>query len=104
MAPCEGVDYLDRNMKEYLGIPRKGFFDNENVSVIGLMFELFSKTGTSTWVRFSTEQCREFAKQLQSIGRRWNGFSCISLQKLRRHQITFDKAATRRRSLEPTKG
>jgi hypothetical protein len=68
MATSLGVDYLDRNIKDHLDIPKKCFFDREDSSSIGLMFELFSQTGTSTWVSLwlaatgvSISQCNIFA-------------------------------------------
>ena len=54
MAPGYGVDFLDKDLDKHLDRPREAFFDNEDSSVLGLMFEIFSKMGTSTWVNFPT--------------------------------------------------
>lgn len=56
MAPGPGLDFLDVDLENHLSRPKDAFFDNEDSSVIGLMFELFSKTGTSTWVSFLQEE------------------------------------------------
>lgn len=50
MAGGPGLDFLDAKLKEHLSRPADTFYDNDDSSVIGLMFELFAKTGTSTWV------------------------------------------------------
>jgi hypothetical protein len=55
MAPAPGLDYLDVDLQEHLDRPRAAFFDNEHASVIGLMFELFAKSGTSTWHKKSVD-------------------------------------------------
>jgi hypothetical protein len=54
MAPMPGLDFQDADLDQHLDAPKEAFFDNEHASVIGLMFELFSKTGTATWVSIST--------------------------------------------------
>lgn len=50
MAGGPGLDFLDAKLNEHLNRPADTFYDNDDGSVIGLMFELFAKTGTSTWV------------------------------------------------------
>ena len=53
MAARPGVDFLDKNLMKHLERPNDVFYDDEDASAIGLMFELFAKTGTSTWVSSS---------------------------------------------------
>jgi len=43
MAPGPGVDFLDVHLEKHLDRPKDAFFDNEDCSAIGLMFELFPK-------------------------------------------------------------
>ena len=50
MAASGGVGYIDRHLNDYLDLPSQAQADNEECSILGLMFELFSKTGTATWV------------------------------------------------------
>jgi hypothetical protein len=60
MAPMPGLDFLDADLDQHLDAPKEAFFDNEHASVIGLMFELFSKTGTATWVSIRTPYRRVY--------------------------------------------
>lgn len=46
-----GVDYIDRDLDQYLKLPSAAQADNEDGSMLGLLFEIFSQTGTSTWYR-----------------------------------------------------
>jgi len=55
MAPMPGLDFQDADLDQHLDAPKEAFFDNEHASVVGLMFELFSKTGTATWYKKSVE-------------------------------------------------
>jgi hypothetical protein len=50
MAPGLGIDFLDKDLKTRLDIPRDVFYNYEDVSAVGLLMKLFSQTGTSTWV------------------------------------------------------
>jgi hypothetical protein len=49
-SPGPAHDYLDADLVQHLKIPKEAFYDHEHSSVVGLMQEIFAKTGTSTWV------------------------------------------------------
>jgi hypothetical protein len=51
MAPGLGIDFLDKDLKSHLDIPRDVFYDYEDVSAVGLLMKLFEPSGTSTWVK-----------------------------------------------------
>jgi hypothetical protein len=53
MAPGLGIDFLDKDFKTHLDIPRDVFYNYEDVSAIGLLMKLFSPKGTSTWVNIT---------------------------------------------------
>jgi hypothetical protein len=49
MSPDLGVDYLDKDMGEYLEYPRDRRLESEEASVLGFMWKRFRKSGTHTW-------------------------------------------------------
>lgn len=50
MCANGGIDYIDRLLDERIDKPGDSAFEDEDGSMIGLLFELFMKTGSSSWV------------------------------------------------------
>ncbi|KAI9856863.1 MAG: hypothetical protein M1824_005237 [Vezdaea acicularis] len=55
MSPAAGINYLDKNMNDYLKEPPHCRFDNEHTSAIGNVWKEFSNTGTDTWHKKTVE-------------------------------------------------
>ena len=51
LSPMCGVNYLDKNMSKYLSEPLDAWFDNDDASAVGHVFQAFAEQGTSTWYR-----------------------------------------------------
>jgi hypothetical protein len=45
------VDYIDLDLDEHLRLPSEAQAENENCSILGLLFEMFSGSGTATWYK-----------------------------------------------------
>lgn len=52
MSAPGGVDYIDLNLNEHLDLSIEAQAENEECSMTGLLFEIFSQTGNATWVSF----------------------------------------------------
>ena len=55
LSPMAGVNYLDKDMTQYLSDPLDAMFDNDNASAVGHVFQAFAEQGTRTWHRRTTE-------------------------------------------------
>jgi hypothetical protein len=49
MSSASGVNYLDKNLGEYLNYSKDGRIESEEASVIGFLLKRFAKSGTRTW-------------------------------------------------------
>lgn len=55
LCPAVGVDYLDKDMDQYLLNSSRCVYDNEHASAITQVFEQFKHTGTDLWHQKSVE-------------------------------------------------
>jgi hypothetical protein len=55
MSPDLGVDYLDKNLGEYLNYPRDRRIESEEASVLGFMWKRFRTSGTHAWHKPTVE-------------------------------------------------
>ncbi|KAL8823570.1 MAG: hypothetical protein Q9191_005733, partial [Dirinaria sp. TL-2023a] len=55
LSPMAGVNYLDKNLSQYLSEPLDAMFDNDDASAVGHVFQAFAEKGTRTWHRRTTE-------------------------------------------------
>jgi hypothetical protein len=55
MSPDLGVDYLDKDLGDYLKYPRDRRLESEEASVLGFLWKRFRKSGTHTWHRPTVE-------------------------------------------------
>ena len=55
LSPMAGVNYLDKNFKRHLSEPLDAFFDNDDASAVGHVFQAFAEQGTKTWHRKTVE-------------------------------------------------
>ena len=81
LCPAVGIDYLDKDMPEYLSNSSRCFFDNGQASALAHVFQEFQTTGTSTWHRKTVEWLliyiiTEIAATPHTIRK---GFNCPSI-------------------------
>lgn len=55
MSSMRGVNYIDKDLSSHLQEPAECLFYNDHASVLGQIWKLFSKTGTSSWHTASVE-------------------------------------------------
>jgi len=99
MSPDLGVDYLDKDLGEYLKYPRDRRIESEEASVLGFMWKRFRISGTHTWHKPTVEWflvylLTELAATPHTIRQGRNSMSLISAYqqvvqdlKLRRYDI-----------------
>ncbi|KAF2107093.1 hypothetical protein BDV96DRAFT_558370 [Lophiotrema nucula] len=55
MTAPGGVDYIDMNINEHLRLSSEAQAEDEQCSILGLLFEIFSETGSATWYQRSVD-------------------------------------------------